>query len=184
MSSPFLYFAHERLSLAELTAACLDGDLVALGEGFLVADAVETPRMRAGSLEVLTSSLVAVGLESAAWVWGARLHPPQRHDLIRLSGRTTVHHPRAMLHDFRTIPLDVVRFDGVVVTNPFRTAYDLVRSSRPAVREQLRSLVRDHGVDPTRLRRACTARSFPGSRAAFAHLDALEREFGSPLRQR
>ena len=42
MASPFLYFADDRLSRAELSAACLDGDLVELGEAYIPADAVET----------------------------------------------------------------------------------------------------------------------------------------------
>ena len=44
MASPFLYFADDRLSLAELSAAWLDGDLVELGEAYIPADAVETQR--------------------------------------------------------------------------------------------------------------------------------------------
>ena len=50
MSSPFLYFADERLSPAELSAARLDGHLVELGEAYIPADAVETRGLRAGSL--------------------------------------------------------------------------------------------------------------------------------------
>ena len=40
----------DRLSPAELSAACLDGDLVELGEAYIPADAVETRGLRAGSL--------------------------------------------------------------------------------------------------------------------------------------
>ena len=71
MASPFLYFADDRLSQAELTAACLDGDLVELGEAYIPADAVETTGLRAGSLsEVLGESLAATHL-TAAWIHGA-----------------------------------------------------------------------------------------------------------------
>ena len=42
MASPFLYFADDRLSAAELSAARLDGHLVELGEAYIPADAVET----------------------------------------------------------------------------------------------------------------------------------------------
>ncbi|UUT35391.1 hypothetical protein [Microbacterium elymi] len=50
MGSPYLYFVGERLSQAELSAACLDGHLVELGDGYMPADAVETVALRAGSL--------------------------------------------------------------------------------------------------------------------------------------
>src|SRR3546814_4417455 len=50
MASPFLYFAGSRLSQAELSAACLDGDLVPLGDGFVPADLIETTALRAASL--------------------------------------------------------------------------------------------------------------------------------------
>ena len=48
MASPFLYQIDDRLSLAELTAARLDGHLVELGEAYIPADAVETLGLRAG----------------------------------------------------------------------------------------------------------------------------------------
>jgi hypothetical protein len=50
VGSPFLYFADDRLSSAELTAACLDGHLVSLGDAYMPADAVETRALGAGSL--------------------------------------------------------------------------------------------------------------------------------------
>ena len=44
MSWPFLYFAGDRLSLAELACARLDGDVVEIGDAYMPADAVETMR--------------------------------------------------------------------------------------------------------------------------------------------
>ncbi|MGC5083468.1 hypothetical protein, partial [Escherichia coli] len=70
MVSPFLYFPGERLSLAELTAACLDGLLAPIGEGFMPADAVETTWMRARSLAPLVGERWAAVRVSAAWVHG------------------------------------------------------------------------------------------------------------------
>ena len=76
MASPFLYFADDRLSRAELTAACLDGDLVELGDAYIPADAVETSALRAGSLlPVLGENLAATHL-TAAWIQGALPQQP------------------------------------------------------------------------------------------------------------
>lgn len=63
---PFLYFAGDRLSTAELTAARLDGDVVEIGEAFMPADAVETRELRAASLRSFVRDTLAVTHESAA----------------------------------------------------------------------------------------------------------------------
>ena len=55
MSWPFLYFADDRLSTAELASARLDGDVVEVGEAYMPADAVETRELRAASLRPMIS---------------------------------------------------------------------------------------------------------------------------------
>lgn len=174
MRSPFLYFPHERLSPAELTAACLDGHLVGLGEGFIVADTVETPQMRAASVAVLATELVATCLDTAAWVWGARADPPQRHDFTRLSGTTTALGRRSALHNLRTSVDDIVTLVSVNVTTPERTVYDLVRSDHPAAIDMCRNLIRDYHLDVRNIARRCTAAgAFPGRLRSFALVDEL-----------
>ena len=103
MPSPFLYFADDRLSLAELSAACLDGDLVELGEAYIPADAVETRGLRAGSLAgVLGDSLAATHL-TAAWIHGALPDPPcPAHRAAR--GRAAAHHSRISVWSIATSP--------------------------------------------------------------------------------
>jgi hypothetical protein len=59
MASPFLYFAGERLTACELSAARLDGDVVDVGEAFMPADAVETRELRAASLRSLLGDHLA-----------------------------------------------------------------------------------------------------------------------------
>ena len=78
-ASRFIYFAGDALSIAELSAASLDGHLVGLGEGFMPADAVETPAMRAASLRSLMGETKAASLLTAAWIWGAIPSAPARH---------------------------------------------------------------------------------------------------------
>ncbi|MFB7891058.1 type IV toxin-antitoxin system AbiEi family antitoxin [Microbacterium sp. NPDC056044] len=129
MGSPFLYFADERLSHAELTAACLDGDLVALGDAYIPADAVETAALRAGSLaETLGDTLAATHL-SAAWVHGALDLPPSRHAVQRAVPRRLHVLPdrRLVYRDVQVPPSDLQLVGGVLVTSPERTLTDLAR---------------------------------------------------------
>jgi len=131
MGSPFLYFAGDRLGPAELTAACLDGHLVDLGEGYIPADAVETAALRAASLgELLGADLAATHL-SAAWIHGAIPEPPSRHTVQRAASRR-LHHVlgrRIVYRDLQVDPDDLIRIGGVWVTSPPRTLADLARIS-------------------------------------------------------
>lgn len=128
-ASPFLYFADERLSTAELTAARLDGHLVELGDAFIPADAVETPGLRAGSLrDTLGDSLAASHL-TAAWVHGALPVAPVRHTVQRAVDRR-LHHVfgiRLLYRDGRIPDDDLQLVGGVRVTSPARTLADLAR---------------------------------------------------------
>lgn len=130
MVSPFLYFPGERLSLAELTAACLDGLLTPIGEGFMPADAVETSWMRARSLAPLVGVKWAAVRSSAAWIHGGVGLEPVRHHLQRASAERA-RPPRVagvVTHDVRIAPADVATIAGVLVASPERTLVDLARS--------------------------------------------------------
>lgn len=134
MVSPFLYFPGERLSLAELTAACLDGLLTPIGEGFMPADAIETSWMRARSLAPLLGAKWAAVRSSAAWIYGGVGLEPARHHLQRASAERA-RPPRAsgiIAHDVRIAPADVVTIGGVPVASPERTLVDLARSGAAA----------------------------------------------------
>jgi hypothetical protein len=129
MASPFLYFADERLSIAELSAARLDGHVVELGDAYIPADAVETAALRAGSLRrVLKDTLAATHL-TAAWVHGAALEPPARHSVQR-AVRRRLHAVIGVGLEYRdlALPLDDLQLiGGVWVTTPARTLADIVR---------------------------------------------------------
>lgn len=127
---PFHFFAGERLSLAELSAACLDGHLQGLGEGYMPADAVETTWMRARSLTpVLGSSLVATHA-TAAWIHGALSELPGRLDVQRRTTRRLHYVPqrRLVYRDLQIDPADTVILGGVAVSTIVRTAADLARA--------------------------------------------------------
>lgn len=133
MASPFVYFVDDRLALAELSAACLDGDLVELGDAYIPADAVETRGLRAASLTgVLGETLAATHL-SAAWIHGALPAPPARHTVQRAVPRRLHRVPdrRLVYRDQAVDPADLVRIGGVLVTSGTRTLCDLVRIDDP-----------------------------------------------------
>jgi len=137
-----VHFAHDLLSPAELSAARLDGELVAIGDGYTAADGLETAAVRAASLRpILGTRLVAIGL-SAAWVHGARGLPPAVHHIQR--GADGVSRP--VRHDirFRDTPIaeaDTVVLGGVRVATPARTLVELARESAdPAAARAARRL--------------------------------------------
>ncbi|GAB3270334.1 SAM-dependent methyltransferase [Microbacterium lacusdiani] len=122
-------FDHDGLSPAELSAARLDGELVAVGDAYVPADALETPTLRAATLRgILGGSLVAIGL-TAAWVHGASGVPPRVHHAQRTAARG-VARPVDRRIRFRDTPIaveDTVLLGGVRVSDPARTLVDLVR---------------------------------------------------------
>lgn len=134
MTSPHLYHVGDRLSLAELTAACLDGHLVEVGEAYMPADAVETAALRAGSLATILGRKLAATHLSAAWIHGALPDPPARHTVQRASP-TRLHHVidrRLVYRDLQVAPEDLLRIGGSLVTTPERTLADLARQSDAA----------------------------------------------------
>ena len=133
MPSPFLYFADERHSPAELSAARLDGHLVELGDAYIPADAVETRALRAGSLAGLLGDTLAATHLSAAWIHGALHDPPARHTVQRAVPRRLhqVIGRRLRYRDLCVDPADLLRIGGVPVTSPERTLADLSRLTDP-----------------------------------------------------
>jgi hypothetical protein len=129
MASPFLYFVDDRLSIAELTAARLDGHVVELGDAFIPADAVETRALRGGSLAGLLGESLAATHLTAAWVHGALHEPPARPTVQRAVRRRLSRVPsrRLVYRDLSVDPDDLAVIGGVLVTTRLRTLIDLAR---------------------------------------------------------
>jgi hypothetical protein len=129
MASPFLYFAGDRLSVAELSAARLDGDLVELGDAYIPADAIETRGLRAGSLRNTLGVTFAATHLSAAWIHGGVDEPPARHTVQRAVSRRVNHvlSRRIVYRDTHVALDDLLLIGGVWVTTPARTLVDLAR---------------------------------------------------------
>lgn len=118
------------LPLAERMAARLDGELFALATAHCPVDAVETPALRlAAALAGRTSRYIAE-LATAAWVWGARLDPPDTLELcVELGARARPSStPHVTVRELALAENEIRRLDGRCVTSPVRTAVDLARS--------------------------------------------------------
>lgn len=172
VGSPFLYFADDRLSNAELTAACLDGHLVSLGDAYMPADAVETAALRAGSLvRTLGDTLAATHL-TAAWIHGALPAPPSRHTVQRAVARRlhVVPDRQLVYRDLAVAPEDLHLIGGVHVTTAERTLADLARVGDAPHSRAARLLA---GWDPDAATRAIArleAGTLPHKHAALACL--------------
>lgn len=144
MRWPLIYLPDERLSVAELSAARLDGDVVEIGEGYMPADAIESTATRAASLRSLCGTRLVVGSWSAAWVYGALTDPPARHTVMRGAAHRigNLIDRRAIFHDVGVEQTDVTDVAGVLVTSPLRTVIDVARRIRePEHRERATSVV-------------------------------------------
>lgn len=175
MASPFLFFADDRLSRAELTAACLDGDLVELGEAYIPADAVETSALRAGSLlPVLGETLAATHL-TAAWIHGALPQQPMRHTVQRaVPKRLHIVPDRQVLYRDLAVPAEELQLiGGVRVTTVPKTLADL---SRVADDEHARAARLLAAVNPDAVSAAIDALdtgALPHKRTALAFLRGI-----------
>lgn len=133
MLSRFVYVAGDRLSVAELSAACLDGHVVGLGDAYVPADLVESPALRAATLaDTLGASLAASHL-TAAWVHGGIDEPPARLSVQR-AVTARLHHitdRRLQYHDVQADPEALERIGGCLVTSAERTVADLARMESP-----------------------------------------------------
>ena len=144
MRWPLIYLPDERLSVAELSAARLDGDVVEIGEGYMPADAIESTATRAASLRSICGTRLVVGSWSAAWVYGALTDPPARHTVMRGAAHRigNLIDRRAIFHDVGVEQTDVTDVAGVLVTSPLRTVIDVARRIRePEHRERATAVV-------------------------------------------
>ncbi|CAO1651828.1 AbiEi antitoxin C-terminal domain-containing protein [Salinibacterium sp. NYA9b] len=168
------------LPLAELQCAALDGELFALDQCFCPIDEFDTIHLRARALGVVLDARIIAERMTAAWVWGAALNPPARHQLCVAIGARTRPHPslNAVLREVVITDDDIDTVSGVSVTSRLRTVFDLVRFSDPfgareeaAVRVLMAEGKLDYGqcVDSLNARR-----NLPQKRIALARLAALQ----------
>jgi hypothetical protein len=119
------------LPLAELSALHLDGELVAVDDAFAPLDQPPSPTQRAASLALLCEQRLIAERRTAAWIWGASLDAPPRHDLcVSIGARAGASHSgRLHVREVVIAPEEMVALGGVHVTTPMRTVMDLARAS-------------------------------------------------------
>jgi hypothetical protein len=119
------------LPLAELHAARLDGELVALDEAFAPIDQADDALARARSLARACPPRLVAEQRTAAWIWGAIVDPPARHQLCS-SASARARPPAPLRCIVREVVIDTdetVVLAGLRVTTPLRTVTDLARFS-------------------------------------------------------
>lgn len=117
------------LPLAELCAARIDGELIAIDDGWVPVDEPDLPSLRAVVVALRVPRALIIERRSAAWVHGALDAPPA------IAQFCVPHHERiAVISDHRTqvreVTLgdgDLVDYGGVRCTSASRTAFDLLR---------------------------------------------------------
>jgi Fe-S-cluster formation regulator IscX/YfhJ len=119
------------LSIAELCALRLDGELFAIDDAFSPVDAVDSASLRSSSIAYLCQQRLIAEQRSAAWIWGASDTPPARHELCASLGARSrpVSPKRSIVREVVIDDADVIDLGGVRVTNPMRTILDLARFS-------------------------------------------------------
>nr|WP_201469795.1 type IV toxin-antitoxin system AbiEi family antitoxin [Microbacterium hydrocarbonoxydans] len=127
MHPAFLYLAGSALTVAELTAARIDGDLFEIGDGYIPADLVEARSTRASSIAHLIPIDTAASGPSAAWIHGAGDAPPAIHHVRRAVERRirSTRRARIVLHDTSVASTELEVLGGVLVMTPARTMVDL-----------------------------------------------------------
>jgi hypothetical protein len=119
------------LPYAELCAARLDGEVVAVDDCFAPIDVVLSPDARARAAARDWSSRLIAERRSAAWIWGALAEPPAPHELCAsIAARARPPTPaRAVVREVAIDADEYVSIGGVRVTTPLRTVADLARFS-------------------------------------------------------
>lgn len=123
------------LPAAELCCAKLDGEVVAVGEGWSPVDLPVGEAVRAQAAALLVPPRVIAERMTAAWVFGLVPEPTRHHFCV--DARTRAHVPpssRIQLREVNCTTDDTVTLGGFRVTTPLRTVVDLARHG--AVEEQ------------------------------------------------
>lgn len=115
-------------------AELLIGSLVRWGPGVRPIGWPDGPRIRAhiaGNRPPATGLVLALG--AAAWVWGADWEPDQVVEWSTLESRrrTTMDVSGSRVHEFNIHSHEVEDFDGILVTTPLRTLWDLLLRADP-----------------------------------------------------
>jgi hypothetical protein len=176
VASAFLYAPGAALTLAELSAARIDGHVVEVGDAYIPADAVETAELRAQSVAPMVPAGCAITHLTAAWVHGAPSSAPARVSVQRTEPerRRVDQSLRVEYRDSLIDAVDLVRIGGVTLTSPTRTLADLARAADPDSLAAARALIREAIADVDAARHwLWTHSTLPHTRAALQRLGRI-----------
>jgi hypothetical protein len=170
------------LPLPELCAARLDGELVALGDGWCPVDEPDLPSLRAAAVAPRRPDPLIVERRSAAWVHGALPAPPAVSEYcIRYADRSTARIDLgSIVREVVIDEVDVAVVGGVRCTTPLRTAFDLLRDVRADDDETVAIVAAlldgAHGLEAPLRERIESAHRLPHKARALARLEAARRQ--------
>lgn len=126
-----------------------DGVLAPLwGDLARVADAPETPALRAAALAAAMPSRSVLARASAAWVHTGVDRPGRADVYVRPGSRRGRPHPLRVVHESPVAPTELVHLGGVPLTSLARTAADVARWLPDAAAGRLLRALADAGLDP------------------------------------
>ena len=166
------------LPLAELCAARLDGELVGVDEAFSPIDGTTGPNERAWAAGRFWPQRLIAERATAAWIWGAHIDPPARHQLCaskHARARPTVP-ARSCVREVVIDPDEYVVLGSTRVTTPLRTIVDIARFTDPYTDddvETVRALTVIAGIGLDECRHALDRRrNLPAKKLAWSRLRA------------
>ena len=141
------------LSAVELRAAELDGELFAVGVGWIHADLPPTADTRAVSLRPELPARAILSDRTAAWVWGWTTR--RVGVAICIDTRARISSPNRRSHRAREVVIDgdeLRHLGGVLITSPERTIVDLARHDEAEdVIVLIAAGIRHHGLTAERV---------------------------------
>lgn len=119
------------LPLAELCAARIDGELVAIDDGWAPVDEPDLPSFRAAVVALRVPRALIIERRSAAWVHGALDLPPAvaQFCVPHAERVAAISDHRTQVREVTLGEGDVVDYRGVRCTSAVRTAFDLLRDA-------------------------------------------------------
>ncbi|MGO1234510.1 MAG: hypothetical protein ACTHY8_01050 [Microbacterium gubbeenense] len=130
--APSALIAGSPLSIAELTAATLDGDLARVSRTAYASTALpDSVGLRASAAREFVPDGYAATWTTAAWIHGALEREPDPHHAHILEGSPAKRHWRGGLvaHSWPLPLIDVAVIAGTPVSTFERTCYDVARES-------------------------------------------------------
>ncbi|MBM7830390.1 hypothetical protein JOE59_001095 [Agromyces cerinus] len=117
------------LSIAELCAARIDGELMLVDEAWAPVDEPDLPSLRAAAVALRAPRTLVIERRSAAWVHGALPAPPALAQFCvpRTARVAVVSAPRLVVREVAIEPDEIIEYRRARCTTPVRTGFDLLR---------------------------------------------------------